>query len=493
MNSVKVTGAIDQNSRDGHVVLTLSPHLLDESSSRISELLGYPLVLKKFDFEGKNNQILILPRASSEHKLILMGWEDEQEEAYLALRHTAAQLGKMIRSQEGSYYFWRPAAANVEKFLLHVSQGVGIGLYDPKIWVSKPLESKSFELCFCGPEKTGSLVDEATALLDVTQWMRFLQDMPPNELIPEKLAQLAKERFASYSSLKFEVFNTKKMEELGFGAFLAVARGAECPPCTIKVHYKHPQADKKLLVVGKALTFDSGGKDIKDRNNMLDMKYDMSGGALALALVELVARLELRLELLVLVGAAENSIDGKSYNPNDILTAYNGKTIEVIDTDAEGRLVLADLLAYGEQTFSPDHAIEFSTLTGAILFALGSSAAGIFGNPLAKKELLTYLKKASEDSEERLWELPVYPEHGEFMKGVFSDLQNIGARFTGGSSTAAAFLFEFIEKTPYVHFDIAGMAFGIKGKGYGSTQAGGRCSSGFGLLVLREFLKRLSQ
>jgi len=298
---------------------------------------------------------------------------------------------------------------------------------------------------------------------------RSLVNEPGNKLTPTILGQRAA-AMAAEVGLKAEVYSTEKLHELKMGAFWSVSQGSEEPPALIVVRYepegvgdgpvlhptdKDPSAGTPVLgLVGKGITFDTGGISIKPSDNMDKMKYDMAGGAAMLGAMRAIALLKPRVRVIGIVCAAENMPDGKAQKPGDVQTAMSGKTIEIINTDAEGRLVLADGLAYARQ-LGATHLIDAATLTGAVGVALGKVNAGVFSND---EETYGKFQSALEISGEKFWRLPLDEEYAELIKSDIGDIKNTGGRY-GGASTAAEFLKVFVEETPWIHLDIAGMAW----------------------------------
>jgi leucyl aminopeptidase len=282
-------------------------------------------------------------------------------------------------------------------------------------------------------------------------------------MTPTKMAEIAGE-IARQSGLEFYVIDRAKAKELGMGAFLGVAQGSDEPPAMIVMRYwgAGKEADPGLGLVGKAITFDSGGISIKPSENMQDMKDDMSGGAATIAAMQAIAQLKPRINVTGIVPATENMPSGKSYKPGDILKAMNGKTIEVVNTDAEGRLVLADAIAYATQTLKLSPVVDAATLTGAMNIALGNHRTGLFSNNQALSDLLFQIGEATG---ERNWVMPMDDEYAEQIKSDWADLKNSGGR-PAGSITAAWFIRNFCGETPWAHLDIAGSINRPKETGY---------------------------
>jgi leucyl aminopeptidase len=288
-----------------------------------------------------------------------------------------------------------------------------------------------------------------------TAFARDLVNMPANELTPTALARAATD-LARQRGLRVRVYDRAECEALGMGAFLGVAAGSEQPPRFVHLTYRPPGRRRRTVVlIGKGITFDAGGLDLKTAEGMLRMKNDMSGAAAVLGVMRALPDLAPPVEVHGLIAATENMPSGSAIRPGDVLRAMNGTTIEVGNTDAEGRLTLADALCYATSRIKPDEIVDVATLTGACVVALGPLCAGLFANDQA---LADRLRAAAEAAGERVWQLPLIDEYREFLKSDVADLNNVGPR-GGGAITAGLFLKEFAGSTPWAHLDIAGPAF----------------------------------
>jgi len=300
-------------------------------------------------------------------------------------------------------------------------------------------------------------LDLATILIEGCNLVRDLVNTPSNGLRPPQYAELAAE-IGKKVGLKVKVFHEKELEKEGFGALLAVNRGSEEPARFVVLEHN---AGKKgldtICLVGKGITFDSGGISLKPSESMETMKCDMAGSAMVLALMRIVAKLNLPLHVVGFMPITDNMPSGKATVPGDIVKSYSGKTIEILNTDAEGRLILADALAYADKNYNPKLIIDFATLTGACVIALGEAGAGVMGTD---QKAIDHLKELSEFSGDKIWQLPLWDEYREELKSPIADIRNIGTTRGAGTAKGALFLQTFIrDKTPWVHFDIAGSAF----------------------------------
>ncbi|MGH2854749.1 MAG: leucyl aminopeptidase family protein, partial [Solirubrobacteraceae bacterium] len=301
-------------------------------------------------------------------------------------------------------------------------------------------------------------VSEASVLAESVNAARDLQNRPANDLTPTALAAHARALAQEVEGLSVETEGREEILARGMGAFAAVAQGSEQEPALIVLRYEHPQARGPLLgMVGKAVTFDSGGISLKPGAKMAEMKFDMSGGAAVLEAAGAIAKLKLPVKFVAVVGATENLPSGRAVKPGDIVTAANGKTIEVNNTDAEGRLVLADCLHHAV-TLGAERVLDLATLTGAVIVALGSTYAGLMGND---EEWTQRITAAGERSGEIVWRLPLHEEYDELIKGTYGDLDNAPEARKAGTIVGAAFLANFVGETPWAHLDIAGSAWDL--------------------------------
>ena len=290
---------------------------------------------------------------------------------------------------------------------------------------------------------------------------RDLVSEPPNVLDPAEMAERC--RKLSELGLKIEIFGPKEMEKLGFGALLGVSQGSVKEPRMVIMHWNGASEgqtkEKPVVFVGKGVTFDTGGISIKGAAGMEDMKWDMAGAGTVIGLMAALAGRKAKVDAIGLVGLVENMPSGSAQRPGDVVTSYSGQTIEVINTDAEGRLVLADVLWYAQQKFDPKFMIDLATLTGAIIIGLGHEYAGLFSNDDALTQKLT---AAGQSTGERVWRMPLDEAYDKQIRSEIADMKNVGGR-PGGSITAAQFIQRFVNGKPWAHLDIAGMAWSTKG------------------------------
>jgi len=366
------------------------------------------------------------------------------------------------------------------------AEGLLLGLYRYDRYKEKESEPKNelrrFTFLEAGPGRnplTGKALESGKVISEAVLYARDLVNTPANEMTPDLLAARAG-ALAEDRPIEITVLEKSDLEKLNMNAFLSVAKGSEEPPKLILLEYRGgDRKAKPVVLVGKGITFDSGGISLKPAEKMHEMKGDMAGGAAVLAALKAASDLRLALNLVAIVPAAENLPGGCATRPGDVVRSLKGKTVEIINTDAEGRLLLADTLAYAGR-FDPAAVIDVATLTGACVVALGPEVAGLFGND---GDLIGRIRRASEKTGEPVWEMPLYREYRERLKSDVADLKNTGGR-EGGAITAALFLETFAGEIPWAHLDIAGPAFSTKDRPH--IPKGG---TGFSVRLLVELLR----
>ncbi|HYP12563.1 MAG TPA: leucyl aminopeptidase [Bryobacteraceae bacterium] len=345
-------------------------------------------------------------------------------------------------------------------------EGVLLGDYEPDYLKTDPKKAnKRIEsVTVCVPELNDAVQGELARGRIIGEAQNFARDLknePSNLLNPQVLVQRA-QQMAAEVGLNCEVLDESRMRQLGMGALLGVAMGSDIPPAMIILRYEPENgsgSSDHLALIGKGVTFDSGGISIKPADGMEKMKYDMGGGAAVLGAMRALAQLKPPVRITALVPTVENMINGRAQRPGDIVKSLSGKTVEVLNTDAEGRLILIDAITYALQ-LGCTHLIDAATLTGAIVVALGHLHVGAFSND---DGMLSRLMSASQQAGERMWHMPLDDDYKDYLKSAFADLPNIGGRY-GGAITAAKFLEEFVDKKPWIHLDIAGTAWLDDGK-----------------------------
>jgi len=426
-------------------------------------------VLRRGDHEGKAGTTLLLHIVAGLpcDRVLLVGLGKEREmgeSAYRKAIDTAVKALKSTGATDAMFFLTdlalrkRDTAFKVEQAVL----GIMDGIYRFDRMKSKPPESKRalrkviLHVARRSDIPTGeAAVARATAIAAGAHFARDLGNLPANICTPAYLASEAQD-LAKHHGLECEVLDQKDLEKLGMGAFLAVARGSRQPPKLIVL--EHRGAKKKdsppVVLVGKGVTFDTGGISLKPAAEMDEMKFDMCGAASVLGTMKAVALMKLPLNVVGIVPATENMPGGHAVKPGDIVTTMSGKTVEILNTDAEGRLILCDALTYAER-YKPAAVVDIATLTGAMVIALGHIATGLFANT---DSLARELLQAGDAAWDRAWHLPLWDDYQEGLKSNFADIPNIGSR-AGGAITAACFLERFAKAYPWAHLDIAGTAW----------------------------------
>lgn len=381
--------------------------------------------------------------------------------------------------------------SHVHLYLKHISDqkvveaavnGALLGTYQPGLYKTGNDNKTVEEVTIYASDSMSDSIDRAIATADTQKSVFKLVNAPSNYKTPQTLADWATD---SGSKLGYDVtvFEQEELVEKGFDALLAVNRGSELPARFIICDYNPGNAKKTIALVGKGVTFDTGGISIKPSSNMHLMKSDMGGAAAVLGAVELIAKQKLPVRVIGFVPTTMNSVDGLSIVPGDVIGSYSGQTIEVLNTDAEGRLILADAVSYATDKYDPDVIIDLATLTGSVIRTLGSYCAGLFTQ---NDELADSLIASGQNTGERLWRLPMWDEYGDEMKSEIADIKNLSEKPTAGAITAAKFIEHFTrEHKNWAHIDIAGTAFKANGVSRSHT------ATAFGVRLLYNFVDNM--
>ncbi|HID48802.1 MAG TPA: leucyl aminopeptidase, partial [Chromatiales bacterium] len=423
-------------------------------------------LLKQGDMDGKAGQSLMLHgiRGITAPRLLLVGCGKEKDFDTRGFRNAVATAIKALRdsgARDATSYLAEPEIRDVgfaQRLRLEAETALHASYrFDQLKSRKKPAEPPLRKLILNVGE-AGNLANArlavriGTAVGKGVATARDLGNLPGNICTPAYLARTAQQNAKRYASMKVRVLKQKDMEQLGMGALLSVARGSRQPPRFIVVEYQGgKKGDKPVVLVGKGITFDSGGISIKPSQAMDEMKFDMCGAASVLGTLVTLGELQLPINVVGIVPSCENMPDGAANKPGDIVTSMSGQTIEVLNTDAEGRLILCDALTYAER-FKPRAVIDIATLTGACVIALGKHPSGLLSND---ETLADRLREAGQRSDDRVWPLPLWEEYQDQLKSNFADMANIGGR-EAGTITAACFLARFTEKYKWAHLDIAG-------------------------------------
>jgi leucyl aminopeptidase len=436
---------------------------LDERTGGVlSEILGSD------EMRGKQGDMVYLYRPGNirARRLLLVGGGKREDFSFDTVRKVSGSAARFLRGKGArSMAVLRRSQLDLERSAQAAVEGVLLGLFEPDMYKTDHKEERYIEELILLTAQAG--LEEALArgvergriIGEAVNLARELSNEPSSTLTPSELAERAKEN-AQRFGLDIDILDETRMKELGMGALLGVARGSDEPARLVVLRYT-PAGTEPLgndadvvALVGKGITFDSGGISIKPAEGMEKMKYDMSGAAATLAAMCAIAQLKPRVNVIGLMPATENMPSGRAYKPGDVLRAMSGKTIEVINTDAEGRLILADAIAYARK-LGATKIIDLATLTGAVSVALGPVHAAILGNDQA---FIDEVRQAAREVGERIWQLPMDEDYRDMIKSDIADIKNSGGRYAG-TITAAYFLKEFAEDTPWVHLDIAGTAW----------------------------------
>jgi leucyl aminopeptidase len=470
-----------------------------ELDGKLDGELGRLLTLG--DFKGKegSNAVVYGKDRIGAKRILLVGLGEKKKATLDTVRKAAANAAKKaveIKAKGLTLALHKAFGGRPDLSAMGraCAEGTYLGsyLYDEFVTDSEDgrLDSLAVEVIDSDPVKTRTLKNgmaSGVIIGKAQSYARTLANRPANVINPAKLAEISKRLAHDSKRLSCTVFDEKQLAAKGMGGILAVGSGSENKPRLIILKYSPASkaANRRPTVglVGKAITFDSGGLSIKSAERMDEMKLDKTGGITVLSTVKAVEELGLALNVLGVIPAAENLPSGTSYRPGDIVTTFSSKTVEVLNTDAEGRIILSDGLAYAAKQ-KCDIIIDIATLTGACMVALGTHKAGLFGND---ERLVKQLQKAAEQSGEKVWPLPSGDEYAEEMKSKIADLRNTGSKY-GGACTAAAFLRQFIGDAKWAHLDIAGMDIFRKG-----TEFMAEGSSGFGVRLLATYLMDLEK
>ncbi|MDE0370534.1 MAG: leucyl aminopeptidase [bacterium] len=465
-------------SRAGVLGLAARPGLVWEGDAGgyVASLgAGFERALERAGFEGEAGQSCSYDTGSEyPHTVVALGTgEDPSADDR---RRAAGILGRKASKDASvatTLAFEGQAAPVVEGFLLSQYS------YDRFRSKAEPARTDSLLLVGTGAELDS---EAGTVVAEAVSWARDLVNTPARDKAPREVQRLVAEMVEGLG-LRLETHDVADLEEGGFGGLLGVAAGSDRDPCLVELWYEPEESETFVALVGKGITFDSGGLSIKPAQAMATMKTDMSGAAAVIGAMAAIARLRLPVKVLGLAPLTDNMPGSRATKPGDVLTTRNGKTIEVLNTDAEGRLILADALAYAVE-HGPDLMVDLATLTGACKVALGDTIAGVMGND---DSLIDRIERAGEQAGESMWHLPLPEEYRRQLDTPMADMKNIGGRW-GGALTAALLLQEFVGDIPWAHLDIAGPARWTRDEHY-QTKGG----SGFGVRTLVELVANLAE
>jgi leucyl aminopeptidase len=439
------------------------------------------------EFTGKAYELAILyrPQGTKAKRLVVIGGGKRDNFTPAEARRVGGALARSLKSRGVRTIAFLLNGFEGADYVGAAVEGAVLGAWEADKYKSDPKKNEkqidSFTVVVQhGNDSLKEAVTRARVIAEAQNLTRDLVNEPANKLNPAALAQAAKQMSADVG-LEYEVLDQDRMRQLGMGALLGVAQGSSNPPFLIVMKYRPAVADREnhLALVGKGVTFDTGGISIKPSDGMEKMKYDMAGAAAVIGAMKAIAQLKPPIAVTAYVPTVENMLNGNAQRPGDIVTSLAGKTIEVLNTDAEGRLILADAITYANRN-GATHIVDAATLTGAIAIALGHYNIGAFTN---NQQFLDRVLAATRAAGEKTWQLPMDDEYKEYLKSAYADLPNIGGRY-GGSITAAWFVREFADPTPWVHLDIASTAWLDDGKAWLSKGPSGVAVRSFVQLAL---------
>ena len=437
-------------------------------------------------FEGRSDESITI-LTGEPRKVTLIGLGKENTLTHRGVRGAITSAGRMAKKHRDAriavYFPYTLPRMDANGTALAVADALAQSdyKYDPYITAKKDQKRVAIQGTVIAPDADAKkLTAEVRTLAEAIQTVRDLGNAPANIMTPQELASRAEE-VCKRVGVKCTVYGKREIARMKMGGLIAVNRGSDLEPRFVVMEYAGRKAKKHVALVGKGITFDSGGISIKPSDKMEEMKFDMCGAAAVIGIIEAAARLKLPVRLTAVFAATENLPSGSAYKPGEIITMMSGKTVEVVNTDAEGRMILADALHF-VSLLKPDHVIDYATLTGACVVALGSEASGLFTND---DELAQKLIDCGERVGERLWRLPAWDEYKELIRSEWADMKNTGGRW-GGAITAAVFLKEFVDCPSWAHLDIAGTA-----SAESETAREARGATGAGVRVTIDFLRSL--
>jgi leucyl aminopeptidase len=442
------------------------------------------------DFTGKQGEILLLyAKGAKEKRCLLVGLGKEENLSVEVLRQAYSNVAKECQKRAVSKInivvptIGELRHIDANQCLNGIAEGILLTNYCWEQLATLDEETvllKSVSLIGIRPE----MLDTVRSCEEIAEGVYFARDLINGNadiVTPQYLGEAAKKIAKKFANTTAHVYDRKWIEKEKMGLFAAVARGSAQEPAFIVLSYKgHPRSKEHTVLVGKGVTYDTGGLNLKPTGSMENMRDDMSGAAAVLATVATAASLKLKHNITAVVASTENAIDSKSYKPGDVYQSMSGITVEIGNTDAEGRLILADAITYSVKKLKPTRLIDLATLTGSMVIALGEGMSGLFCND---DKLSAQLLDASAHTSEVLWRMPLYKPYKEQLKSDIADIRNIGGR-SAGSITASLFLQEFVEGIPWAHIDIAGTAFGSKERSYQPKNG-----VGFGVRLLIDFFQ----
>lgn len=490
--------AIPNPAKRQQADLLVVPFLKDKSALKMpSELKSLApscdAVLSSGDFKASAGEVLLHhAKGTYEPRILFLGLGEAESVTVESLRRGFGGVMKMaMRFKVKTMNVMVPQLLTLssEEVLRGVSEGLFLSHYIfdqlKKDTIKENPSIRIEKISFVTPLKNAlPYLEEIYAICESVHFTRDLVNGNADDVTPQHLALKAQAMAKGNKKIKTQIFDKKRLQKEGFGLILAVSRSSQHDPVMIIAEYQgNPKSKDRTVIIGKGITFDTGGLNLKGTGSMECMKCDMGGAAVALGVLSAVSKIDLKQNVTIIIPTTENGIGPTSYKPGDVYTSYSGKTVEIGNTDAEGRLVLADAISYAVQNLKPTRIIDIATLTGAIEIALGNELSGLFSNNDALSDSLV---RAGSGTFERVWKMPIFDEYKEQLRSEIADIRNHGGR-PGGAITAAIFLKEFVQgNIPWAHLDIAGTAYLNEARRYHP-----KFGSGIGVRLLVEFLKNL--
>lgn len=474
------------------IIALFEDQKLDRALLGVSKLSLINTHLKQKNFKGETSETISthLVDKTRTQKIILYGLGKEADWTEKMARNMGSKIirsSKSFKEKEVTIIIPEKIQSTLQAF----TEGMILGNYDPVIYKTGEEKQKKEDaqiktvnlLCSGWTKSQEKEVHKGQLLAETVNHIRNMVNSGPDKMGTEAFANHAKE-IAKENKYKFTDFNKRQLEKMGMGGILAVNRGSDEPAHLLVLEHEPKLKEEPILIIGKGIIFDTGGISLKPPSSLHEMHLDMAGAAVILGVFKLLKKLDLQKRVIGIVPVTDNSIGSKAYKPSEIVTTYAGKTVEIMNTDAEGRMILCDALHYGITEYKPRYVIDLATLTGACMVALGFRTAGLFGND---QPLMDVIKSSAEKTDEPVCQLPITDADEKAMKGKLADLTNLAMDHGyAGASRAAAFLKNFVGNSKWAHIDIAGTAYSKDPKDYESSMA-----TGFGVRLMVDLLEKL--
>ena len=459
---------------------------------KLNKKIDQTIVQSVKEINGKKGKISIIHshKEIPSERVLIAGLGKKSKLTSDVIRDVTGIITKKINElkiKEFSIIIPDKISIDNNQIISSIVEGANLSLYEFDLFKKEKSNNKEPDLILLTSDKNSQkIIKDSIIISDAVKFTRDVANLPPNECPPMKLGEIAK-KIANENKMKCTVFSKNEIKSKGLGGVTAVGQGSKNEPKFIILEYRNGKKEQKpILLVGKAVTFDTGGISLKPGEKMDEMKFDKCGGCTVLGVMKAISELKLPINVVAIIPSVENMPSGDAFRPGDIIKLFNGKTAEILNTDAEGRLILADGISYGIKHYQPSSVMDFATLTGACIVALGTNVAAIISN---NTKLASKIKAASTKTSEEVWELPINDDYMDMVKSKVADIKNLGMGRAAGTITAAAFLANSVGNVPWVHFDIAGTAWiqpSTKSKSYNSHGA-----TGFGVrLVINHLMNQ---